>query len=70
MTTTYQDRIRGFGERIRARRLARGMTLGQLAEAVGVSRQAVHQWETGRCLPSCPRAVAEALDLPLDELVL
>ena len=37
-----------IGERIRAARQERGWTQEQLAEAVGVSRSAVAQWETGR----------------------
>ncbi len=36
------------GTRIRAARLARGMTQAMLAEAVGVTRSAVAQWETDR----------------------
>ncbi len=36
------------GERIRAARLARGMTQADLARAIGVSRSAVAQWETDR----------------------
>jgi transcriptional regulator with XRE-family HTH domain len=34
--------------RIRAARLAQGLTQEQLARAVGVTRSAVAQWETGR----------------------
>ena len=37
-----------IGERIRAARQDRGWTQEQLAGAVGVSRSAVAQWETGR----------------------
>ena len=37
-----------IGERIRVARNARGWTQDQLAAAVGVSRSAVAQWETGR----------------------
>ena|ERR1700722_1984336 len=37
-----------IGERIRLARQARGQTQEQLAEAVGVTRSAVAQWETGR----------------------
>jgi len=38
----------GVGQRIRAARLATGMTQEALAAAVGVSRSAVAQWETDR----------------------
>ena len=38
----------GAGARIRAARQARGMTQHDLADAVGVSRSAVAQWETDR----------------------
>jgi transcriptional regulator with XRE-family HTH domain len=36
------------GARIRAARLARGLTQAELAAAVGVTRSAVAQWETER----------------------
>jgi transcriptional regulator with XRE-family HTH domain len=37
-----------IGARIRETRLKHGLTQDDLAEAVGVSRSAVAQWETGR----------------------
>lgn len=37
-----------LGARIRSARLAQGLTQDQLARAVGVTRSAVAQWETGR----------------------
>lgn len=37
-----------LGARIRTARLAQGLTQDQLARAVGVTRSAVAQWETGR----------------------
>jgi transcriptional regulator with XRE-family HTH domain len=40
--------LEDVGGRIAAARRARGWTQGELAEAVGVSRSAVAQWETGR----------------------
>jgi transcriptional regulator with XRE-family HTH domain len=43
-----QEATETVGARIRAARLARGMTQADLAEAVGVSRSAVAQWETER----------------------
>lgn len=36
-----------MGERIKALRQARGMTQAQLAQAVGVTKSAVSQWEIG-----------------------
>lgn len=42
------ERDKLVGERIKAARQAAGLTQWQLAEAVGVSRSAVAQWETGR----------------------
>lgn len=45
MTDPDDDKV---GARIRAARLARGMTQADLAADVGVSRSAVAQWETER----------------------
>jgi transcriptional regulator with XRE-family HTH domain len=42
------DGLESVGARIRAARLARGMTQADLAGEVGVSRSAVAQWETER----------------------
>lgn len=39
---------RNIGFRIRAARQERGLTQGELAAQIGVSRSAVAQWETGR----------------------
>ncbi len=63
------DEMRVAGARIRAVRRARGLTQEQLADATGVSRSAVAQWETGRA--GCGarlRNIASALDVPLREL--
>lgn len=35
------------GRIIRARRMAKGLTLGQLAHGIGVSHQQVHKYEKG-----------------------
>lgn len=45
----------GLDERIRNLRKERGMTQDDLAEALGVSRQTVYKWETGRTLPDVNR---------------
>jgi putative transcriptional regulator len=48
------------GSRIRELRLARGLSQGDLAEAVGVSRQSINSIETGKYIPSLPLAVGFA----------
>ena len=40
-----------FGDRLREARLASGHTLTSLAEVLGVSHQAVQQWESGKDTP-------------------
>ena len=46
--STSKNAFIGAGARIRAARQTLGMTHGDLAAAVGVSRSAVAQWETDR----------------------
>jgi putative transcriptional regulator len=43
---------------IKRRRLERGLSQAQLAEATGVSRQTINSIETGRYTPSLPLALA------------
>jgi len=45
---------------VRALRTERDMAQGQLAEAMGVSRQTINSIETGRYIPSLPLALALA----------
>ena len=45
---------------VRALRTERTMAQGQLAEAMGVSRQTINSIETGRYTPSLPLALALA----------
>ncbi len=52
-----------IGERIRETRHKRGWTQDDLAEAVGVSRSAVAQWETGRAGQLTPNLTRIASEL-------
>jgi putative transcriptional regulator len=45
---------------VRERRTARGLSQGDLAQDLGVSRQTINAIETGRYLPSLPLAIAIA----------
>ena len=56
-------------EEIRRRREERHLSQEELAEAVGVSRQAVSKWESGAAQPTGAnrRAVLQALDLREEE---
>ena len=62
---------RMIGDRIRAARLARGMSQEKLGEKLGVSFQAVSSWETGKFLPDSDHlpALSSALDLSIDALL-
>ena len=55
---------------IRPRRRAAGMTLEELAAAVGCTLQAVSCWERGQTLPTADRLpqLARALGCTIDEL--
>lgn len=52
------------------RRRALGLTVAAAAAAVGATRQAWHNWETCRMLPSAAYlpAIAELLECRIDEL--
>ncbi len=54
-----------WGSAIRAQRHDRGMSAQDLATEVGVTRQAVYQWESGSTLPTDSKrpAIAEALGI-------
>lgn len=59
------------GERLRARRRARGLSLRVLAERLGVSPSLISQIERGRARPSVSTlfAIVTELDASLDELL-
>ena len=60
-----------MGDRLRAARTARGLSLRALAERLGVSPSLISQVETGRARPSVSTlyAIANELDVSLDELL-
>lgn len=69
----WQSAVRNEGcHRLKAARLARGMTQEQLAHEVGVSSPAVSQWERDGSEPNFGslRALSEVLDITLDALIL
>ncbi len=59
-----------IGTRIKQLRTERRMSQETLAEALGVSRQAVGKWENGASLPSTANllALCRLFDIPLTEL--
>lgn len=61
-----------FSEKIIQARKAKALTQEDLAEAVGVSRQAVSKWETGEANPDMDKLVSlcKVLDLSMDYLCL
>ena len=61
-----------FGDKLKQYRLNEWLSQEQLAEKIGVSRQAITKWETKRGLPDVENMVilAEVFKLTLDELVL
>lgn len=60
-TTPEQEIIRrSLGEALKAHRQKCGMTQEYVAEALGVSRQAVSKWETGAAEPSTSNLLALA----------
>ena len=60
-----------YGERIRQGRETKGLTQEELAEVVGVSRQAVSKWENGTSDPSTSNlcALAKLYGIPVEELL-
>jgi putative transcriptional regulator len=61
------DKVRNH---IKEHRIRRGFSQGELARAVGVSRQSINAIERGRYIPSLPLALrfAHLFNCPTDEL--
>lgn len=60
-----------LGEKIKEQRTAHGLSQETLAEAMGVSRQAVTKWEADQSAPSSEKliALAKLFHISLDELI-
>lgn len=60
-----------FSEKLKEIRKSEGLSQEQLAEKIGVSRQAITKWETGKGLPDVENMViiAEIFKTTLDELL-
>ena len=65
------EQVKSLGEALKAWRTAAGFTQEYVAEAVGVSRQAVSKWENGASEPSTANlmALSKLYGLPVDELL-
>lgn len=61
-----------FGEKVKAVRTKAGLTQEQFAQRLGVTRQAVSNWENGRNLPDIGVVIAmsRTFGVSLDELIL
>jgi transcriptional regulator with XRE-family HTH domain len=60
-----------IGDKIRAKRLARGLSQRGLGRLLNVSNSAVSQWESGEIVPELPRRIdlSRELDIPILELM-
>jgi putative transcriptional regulator len=64
-----QQRCRRY-QPVHPQRVRRGLAQGQLAEAIGVSRQTINLIENERYMPSLPLAIALAryFSVPVEEM--
>ncbi|MDQ0362051.1 helix-turn-helix domain-containing protein [Breznakia pachnodae] len=60
-----------FGEKLKQIRKKRNLSQEQLADEMGVSRQAITKWETGRGMPDIEniKIISELFKMSLDELI-
>lgn len=60
-----------MGEKLKAARMAAGLTQTQLAEMVGVQQRDISRWESGNREPGVliVKKMAQALGCSMDELV-
>ncbi len=60
-----------IGKRLRELRLAAGLSQKEIAKQVGVSRNAVSQWEAGQTVPTTKRLrlLGQILETPIDQMI-
>ena len=60
-----------IGTKIKTLRAAKGMSQNELADSIGVSRQAITKWETDNGVPEIENlsAISKLFDIPIDALV-
>ena len=60
-----------FSERLKTVRLMKNLTMVDIANALGISKQSVHEWQTKQSTPSVDKllALADYFDVSLDYLV-
>lgn len=60
-----------FAEKIYTLRKQKGLSQEQLADALGVSRQAISKWESGVCLPETEKLalLSNYLNVSIDQLL-
>ena len=70
MTADGSGKNGAVKNQVRALRVQRGLAQGQLAEAMGVSRQTINSIENDRYTPSLPLAIALAryFGIPVEEM--
>jgi transcriptional regulator with XRE-family HTH domain len=63
--------IMSIEERLQTLRRAKGLSQEQLAEVLGVSRQAVSKWESGQSLPEIEKLIAmsELFEVSIDHIL-
>ena len=60
-----------FSDRIKAQRHSKGITMVDIARALNISKQSIHQWEAMKTIPSADKLaeLADFLDCSIDYLI-
>ncbi len=63
--------MKTFGDNLKAERLSKGMSQGELAKAIGVKQQQISQWELNKVEPGLSSVIAllRALDIDFEDLI-